>query len=96
MAARSVSGILQGGAGGAQLGTAIKPGIGTIVGGVGGALLGGLGGILGDQADQEAYDNDPEVIAARRREKSRALMSASLGRAFTSMKTPKLGGPLGL
>ncbi len=69
---------------------------GALVGGLSGAAVGGLSGILGDQADEEANDNDPEVIAARRREKSRAMMSASLGRAFQAMKTPRLEAPLGI
>lgn len=94
--ARSISGILQGGVGGATAGAAIGGPPGALIGGGAGALIGGISGFLGDQADEEAYDNDPEVIAARRREKSRAMMSASLGRAFASMKTPKLGGSLGL
>lgn len=94
--ARSISGILQGGVGGATAGAAIGGPPGALIGGGAGALIGGISGFLGDQADQEDRDNDPEVIAARRRERAHAMMSASLGRAFASMKTPKLGGSLGL
>jgi hypothetical protein len=61
-----------------------------------GALAGGVSGYLADDAETEAQKNDPEYQAAKRRERSRQMMSEALGRAFASMKTPKLGGPIGL
>lgn len=60
---------LGGAATGAALGTAIMPGIGTIIGGVGGALLGGaaslFGAAEGDEAAAEADAAAAEGRAAR-------------------------------
>lgn len=48
------SGALKGAGQGAELGTAVLPGIGTAVGAVGGAIIGGISGLTGNQAERRA------------------------------------------
>ncbi len=52
---------------------------------------GALAGFLGNQADEEAMENDPEYQMQKRRAGGMKLVSRDLGRAFSAMKTPKLG-----
>jgi len=91
-----VSGALQYGVGGATAGAAVGGPIGAAIGGGVGLVGGGIAGFLADDAANEANENDPDVIAARRREKSRVMMSAALGRAFSAMRTPRLEDPIGI
>jgi outer membrane lipoprotein SlyB len=84
------NGAISGGVSGATIGSAVLPGWGTAIGGAAGALIGGIGGAFADDANQEAQNADPEYQAQKRRERSRVMMSAALGRAFSSMKAPKI------
>lgn len=90
------SGGLQGGASGATLGASLGGPMGALIGGGAGSLLGGIGGLFSDSAEEEARENDPEYQAAVRRERAARMFSANLGKAMKAMKTPKLGGPVGI
>ncbi len=85
---------LGGAASGASIGTAILPGWGTAIGAAGGAIVGGVGGYMADQADEEEMQNDPEYQAAKRKERSAALMSAALGRAFSGLRPKTMQGAM--
>lgn len=91
--AKMAGGAMAGAGTGAAIGSVV-PGIGTAIGAGVGALGGGLAGFMADQSDEEAQENDPEYKAAKRREKSMAMMSAALGRAFAANRPATMKGAM--
>jgi hypothetical protein len=60
----------------------------------GGAALGALGSFMGNKADKEAMEDDPEYQAAKRREKGMGMFRKNVGRAIRSAGPMDFGGML--
>jgi hypothetical protein len=104
MAMRDFASLLTGGLGGAQAGGGLAAGMkmaGMAQAGPwapwlmgGGALLGAAGSFLGQKADQEALEDDPEYKAAKRREKGLSMFRNNVGRALRTSGPQTFGGML--
>lgn len=82
-----LGGGIKGAATGAAIGSAV-PIVGTGIGALAGGLLGGFGSLLGDSADQDALENDPEYQAMKRRERGLSMFRANVGRAMKARRQP--------
>jgi hypothetical protein len=58
----------------------------------GGAALGALGSFLGNKADQDERENDPEYQAMKRRERGMSMFRNNVGRALQARRGTDFGG----
>lgn len=93
-----LAGVVQGAMGGAQLGTAILPGIGTAIGAVAGGLISGIFGGGSAAAHQQNWTNSINKAMANQRitlPPSEAFRFASMGSMAQTMSTTFGQGPGG-
>lgn len=85
-----------GGAGGAMLGHAIKPGLGTAIGGLGGAGLGGATGYFGTPSPEAKAQSAQEYAQAVELMGDKKTLKSGLRKALLeqAMQTDETGAPL--